>query len=262
MAERACILAERVRKAVENSVTVCSGKSLKVTVSLGLSQLATADDAARLIRRADDALYKSKEAGRNCGHWNTGEACIRITAAASARKVETRPNAPAPAPASVPVTAAEQRMATGTSFLHVLKRRVTESHRFGIPLSIMHLKIEDYDEVTRNHGKAVARQMVDASASALEKALREMDVLARLENGEFVAMLPGNTQAEAGQIAKRMRIAMNRCVVPLPDREIHVQVRLSIAELGVHETAQELLVRVRQGFVGARVAPGRSASGI
>jgi PleD family two-component response regulator len=80
-----------------------------------------------------------------------------------------------------------------------------------------------------------------------------MDVLARLENGEFVVMLPGNTQGDAGQVAKRMRITMNTCVVPLVDRELHVRVRHSIAELVANETAQELLARARQGLIGANV---------
>ena len=37
----------------------------------------------RLVRRADDALYKSKKAGRNCGHWTDGENFFPITAPAS-----------------------------------------------------------------------------------------------------------------------------------------------------------------------------------
>jgi len=260
----ACILAERIRKAVEDSVTISNGKTLKVTVSLGLAQLTTKDDIAQLIRRADEALYKSKEAGRNCGHWNTGEKRVPITAAAEVaaalpRNVKTPADAAAETPAA-PVNAAaptDVRTASGTTFIHILKRRVTESHRFGIPLSVMHLKIEDYDEVARSCGKAIARQMVDTAAPALEKALREMDVLARLENGEFVVMLPGNTQAEAGQVAKRMRITMNTCVVPLVDRELHVRVRHSIAELVANETAQELLARARQSLIGANVGAVR-----
>jgi diguanylate cyclase len=261
----ACILAERIRKAVESSVTAFGGKSLKVTVSLGLSQLAAGDDVAKLIRRADDALYKSKEAGRNCGHWNTGETFVPITAAAQVAAADakvTRPSATAaseePANPIGPLTPTEQRTATGTHFIHMLKRRVAESHRFGIPLSIMHLKIEDYDNVVRNHGKAIARQMVDAAAPVLEKVLREMDVLAQLENGEFVAMLPGNTQAEAGQIAKRMKVTMNSCSVPMVDRELHVRIRHCVTELMASETAQELLARAKQSLHGA--AGGKAAS--
>jgi diguanylate cyclase len=234
-----------------------ASKSLKVTVSLGLSQLAAGDDVAKLIRRADDALYKSKEAGRNCGHWNTGETFVPITAAAEVsaeaapvtKPPATGPTEERPASAAAPLLT-EQRTATGTNFIHMLKRRVAESHRFGIPLSILHVKIEDYENVARNQGKAIARQMSDTAAPVLEKVLREMDVLATLDNGEFVAMLPGNTQAEAGQIAKRMRITMNSCSVPMVDCELHVRIRHSVAELGPKETASGLLARAKQGLLG------------
>ena len=69
----------------------------------------------------------------------------------------------------------------------------------------MHLKIDDYEVISQKYGSAIARQMVDAATPALGKVLREMDVLAKLENGEFVVMLPGKTQAEAAQTVKRMR---------------------------------------------------------
>jgi diguanylate cyclase (GGDEF)-like protein len=130
----------------------------------------------------------------------------------------------------------------------MLKRRVTESHRFGVRLSLMYLKIEEFDAVAKEHGKNVARQMLEVAEPALEKALREMDVLARLGNGEFIVMLPGNTAAESGQILKRMRITMSSLIVPLKDRELQIRFRHNIAELKPNETAQELVARAKQGL--------------
>ncbi len=79
-AVNACRVAERIRAAIEASTTVCEGKSLKVTCSLGVASFMGDDDLAALIRRADDSLYVSKKAGRNCGHWNTGTNHVPITA--------------------------------------------------------------------------------------------------------------------------------------------------------------------------------------
>ena len=242
----ACIVAERIRKAVEESVTLCNGKKLKVTCSLGLSQFGAGDDVAQLIRRADEGLYASKKAGRNCGHWNKGEKCVPITAPFDPEPEATEAEAEAPSTQTAP---ADGRATSQGTFIQMLKRRVTESHRFGIPLSVMHLKLEDYDVVCQKYGKTLARQMLDVAAPALEKALREMDVLARLENGEFVVMLPGNTQGEAGLIVKRMRIATTHCVLPLVDRELYLRFRHSIAELKANETAQQLLAHRQPLFV-------------
>jgi diguanylate cyclase len=255
-AAQACIVAERIRAAVEASTTVCSGKSLKVTCSLGVSDFAPDDDVARLIRRADDSLYVSKKAGRNCGHWNTGSKHVPITAPEEGEAPSTES---AQIDAEEEATAAETALhadppgaPTGATFIQMLKRRVTESHRFGIPISVMNVKVEEYDIISRKYGGAIARQMVDAVAPAFQKVLREMDVMSKLENGEFVIMLPGSTRHEVSHVVKRMRAASTNCVLPLVDRQLQIRFAHGVAELKPNETAQELLARARQAVAAAR----------
>ena len=237
-AATACKVAERIRAAVEDSTTVCDGKTLKVTCSLGVSEFLADDDIAHLIRRADDALYTSKKAGRNCGHWHTGTTHVPITESESVTVA-----AEIPTPEKLEEGPMDGSAPTGATFIQMLKRRVTESHRFGIPLSVLYLKIDEYDIVNRKYGGPIARQMVDAATPAFDKVLREMDVLAKLENGEFVVMLPGSSKSEAGLVAKRIRAATTRCVLPLVDHELQIRLRHCIAQLKSHETAQELLAR-------------------
>jgi diguanylate cyclase len=236
----ACNVAERIRAAIEESTTSCEGKKLKVTCSLGLSHFLANDDVPRLIRRADDALYTSKKAGRNCGHWHTGESQIPITEAEQVPITEA--HAPL-LPEAIP--AHEQPAPSGATFIQTLKRRVTESHRFGVPLSILYLKIEEFDVINRKYGSPIARQLVDTAIPLLEKTLREMDVLVRLENGEFAAMLPGSTQVEANRIARRMAAATSTCMLPVVDRELQIRLQQGIAELRPNEAAQELIARAR-----------------
>jgi diguanylate cyclase len=239
----ACVVAERIRKAVEDSVTTCDGKSLKVTCSLGLSESRSGDDSTKIIRRADEALYKSKEAGRNCGHWTEGESFYPIS-----RPPEKSAVPPVSAESVASSEPEEPSIPPRPTFIDLLKRRVTESHRFGIPLSLMLLKVEEYQAIFMSNGRAVARQILDQAEPALEKAIREMDVLVRMENGEFIVMLPGKTQAEAAQVLKRMRIATSQCVVPLKDREYNLRFQHGIAELMPNESAQGVLARARQGL--------------
>ncbi len=64
--EEALATAERIRKAVEESDgSASSDYQGKITVSLGVSTSHAPIDDKELIRRADAALRKSKEAGRN-----------------------------------------------------------------------------------------------------------------------------------------------------------------------------------------------------
>lgn len=237
-ARSARAVAERIRLAIEASVTQYEDKKLKVTCSIGMSQFESGDDVGWLIRRADEALYASKKAGRNCGHWQNAGKCLPLNA-----PLEMESEAPDDAAADAEVT--DIRSMSGTTFIHTLKRRVTESHRFGVPLSILLLKVEEYDVVCQKNGSGFARQMVDIAEPALKKALRPMDVLARLENGEFVVMLPGLTENEAAVVGKKMRNAAANCVLPLADRELSLRFQEVIAQLKPNEMAQELYARAR-----------------
>lgn len=63
----AALAAERLRIALQASpVTLHDGRSLHITVSLGLTQWGTGDaDIDTALQRADAALYRAKDAGRN-----------------------------------------------------------------------------------------------------------------------------------------------------------------------------------------------------
>ncbi len=57
-------LAERIRGNVAGIATV-GGRELRVTVSVGAAQLRAGESAEALFVRADQALYRAKESGRN-----------------------------------------------------------------------------------------------------------------------------------------------------------------------------------------------------
>jgi len=64
--EAALIVAERIRKKIEETQFVWEGKRIPVTVSLGVATLHPGENVPDpMVHRADAALYKAKEAGRN-----------------------------------------------------------------------------------------------------------------------------------------------------------------------------------------------------
>ena len=71
--------AERVRKFVEQAQIESDGLHLQATISCGVAEASGGEEIASLLRRADEALYASKSAGRNCAHWHDGQRVVRIT---------------------------------------------------------------------------------------------------------------------------------------------------------------------------------------
>jgi diguanylate cyclase (GGDEF)-like protein len=63
--ELACSIAERFRKDVEDALFRWENETLKLTVSIGISQYTPGESPERWISRADAAMYRAKQRGRN-----------------------------------------------------------------------------------------------------------------------------------------------------------------------------------------------------
>ena len=63
----ACVAAERLRSIVSKTSIETNDERMlhPITISLGAAQLNPEDDAAALLKRADEALYRAKDGGRN-----------------------------------------------------------------------------------------------------------------------------------------------------------------------------------------------------
>jgi diguanylate cyclase (GGDEF)-like protein len=65
----AMVVAERLRRMVENTPVAYNDLTLRVTISLGVTELrADTKNYEQMIHEADKALYLSKVSGRNCTH--------------------------------------------------------------------------------------------------------------------------------------------------------------------------------------------------
>ena len=58
-------LAERFRRQVEEMVHDFRGTQVRVTISLGVSELRSDDTLEQFVKRADEAMYRAKTGGRN-----------------------------------------------------------------------------------------------------------------------------------------------------------------------------------------------------
>lgn len=65
--EEAYNLSNRIRAIVENSILKYDDIEIKITISIGIATLTSeVNDMDKLLRIADENLYKAKECGRNC----------------------------------------------------------------------------------------------------------------------------------------------------------------------------------------------------
>jgi len=61
----ACVVSEKIRKVIKESGIYVNGERVNITVSSGIAELEKDDDPNTLIKKADNALYRAKQAGRD-----------------------------------------------------------------------------------------------------------------------------------------------------------------------------------------------------
>lgn len=83
-------MAHRVRQMVAASDCGSQGQKLSITTSAGVAEVADDDDGRSVLRRADDALYAAKDAGRDCCRLHNG---ISVTPSVESRLRLSHPTA-------------------------------------------------------------------------------------------------------------------------------------------------------------------------
>ena len=238
--DSARIAAERVRKAIEAMDVEFEGKHLSVTASIGVAEMLTDEDDVKLIRRSDDCVYAAKEAGRNQTFWNDGQQCLSL-------------NAPAPQEADAPepeqkkasqAEATESDLPNREVFSGELQRRIAESHRFDVSLSVMQISLRDYDKLAKEYGDAVGQLLLDSVSQFIRSSLRDMDLLGQLNAGDFVVMLPGSSEKEAAIVGGRVEAAISNCVIPLGGKELRLEVFHVVTDVYPDDDAQGMIDRV------------------
>ena len=63
--DEAAVIAERVRAGIESQTLAYGMEILNITASLGVSSLRGNENMESFIKRADAAMYKAKQSGRN-----------------------------------------------------------------------------------------------------------------------------------------------------------------------------------------------------
>ncbi len=241
--DSARIAAERVRKAIENMDVAFEDKALKVTASIGVAEMREGENDIQIIRRSDECVYAAKEAGRNQCFWNDGQECLPLNAPAKKAKEErtTEDKQQSGSTEAVEGTLPGREVFTGE-----LQRRVSESHRFSVSLSVMQISILDYAKLVSEYGEAVGKLLLDSVAQFIRSSLRDMDLLGQLEAGEFIVMLPGSSEKEAKMVGGRVETAISNCIIPLGGKQLRLQVSHGVTDVYPDDDADSMIDRAAQ----------------
>jgi len=252
--ESAKLGAERAREAISREVVQFEGLELSVTASAGLSELRPKETPEKFVKRADQALYASKNAGRNCSYWHDG--------------VENHPVTPGrvPVPVDEP-TATESKttnqdasdetgdLSSRTEFCNDLDRRIGEWRRGGATASVVLMTIDKYGELAEQGEKMVS--IVRRTATRFIKAtVRDMDHIGTYDENSYALLLPTASIVDSNLVAERLRKSIDGCELDIAGKKVKFTVSLGVTELKKGDGRESLMQRAERVAAKASQAEG------
>lgn len=98
------------------------------------------------------------------------------------------------------------------SFLDSLQSSLTEAAAKGQPLSLIMMDIDFFKQYNDNYGHLVGDQVLILFARAIKDHVKVSDLFGRWGGEEFVLALPGARGTQAGQVAERIRLALQNII--------------------------------------------------
>ena len=199
-------VSERARAAIGSSPFNYEGLDLSVTASAGIAQFAPGEDVTSLIARADEALYASKESGRNSGHFHTVDSIVPLMESVDTDLGVLEKDTDAPE--------YESGVSTREEFFADARRRLSQWKQGGAPLCMLLVRTDDIDAIADRYGEENYHAVRRALTLTLKSVMREMDHVARFDGQTLSLLLPGCTLPGAVIVAERLRQAAALCELP------------------------------------------------
>jgi diguanylate cyclase (GGDEF)-like protein len=120
---------------------------------------------------------------------------------------------------------------------------LTRAVRMHTPLSVALIDIDHFKRVNDTHGHLVGDVVLRAVTDAIREHLRNYDLAGRFGGEEFVVLLPQAGEADAVNVAERLRTHVADMRIPVdpdvPDGT-HVRLTISVGVAALDDTRREL----------------------
>ncbi|MBU1001551.1 MAG: diguanylate cyclase [Proteobacteria bacterium] len=145
-----------------------------------------------------------------------------------------------------------RELATKDSLTKISNRRyfmerahdeIIRSRRYGSPLSVLMIDIDDFKVVNDSHGHALGDEVLKAMTKACLKTLRETDIFGRIGGEEFAATLINTDTQVAQDIAERLRAVLATTQVLAESTPVNFTVSIGVTTMTKDDASVEALLK-------------------
>jgi len=108
----------------------------------------------------------------------------------------------------------------------VLNREFKRAQRYGTPLSVGFLDLDDFKSVNDHHGHDLGDEMLRYVGNHLTDLTRDIDIVARFAGDEFVVILPNTNRHNAQKLMHRLETFFQNH--PMQSSNISIPISLSV----------------------------------
>jgi diguanylate cyclase (GGDEF)-like protein len=157
--------------------------------------------------------------------------------------------------ASQATTDALTGVANRRSFDEELALEWRRAHRIGDSLALVLVDLDDFKKVNDTHGHPAGDAVLRTVGEVLGAGVRQIDLAARYGGEEFVVLVPESDLAGALQLAKRLRLAISKARVELPNgRMLKVTASVGVAVKADLTSPEQLIAAADDALYEAKRA--------
>ncbi len=132
-------------------------------------------------------------------------------------------------------------------FYNQLKVEIDRADRYGQPLTLMLLDLDDFKQLNDTYGHIEGDQVLMRLGQVVKRCLRQTDTAYRYGGEEFTILLPMTTSKDCIVTAERIRTEFKREIfIPVPSQKVHVTVSIGVAQYKPQEDMKTFVNRVDQ----------------
>ncbi|GIX30556.1 MAG: hypothetical protein KatS3mg124_1028 [Porticoccaceae bacterium] len=136
---------------------------------------------------------------------------------------------------------------------------VAAAARRGEPYAVALLDLDHFKALNDTHGHRAGDQALAAVAAEFRRTLRRSDVVCRYGGEEFLVLMPGTSLAQAVEVVDRLRAAVERLLLDLPDgRRLQITLSAGVAAHPEQGADPDNLVRWADTALYAAKRAGRN----
>jgi len=137
------------------------------------------------------------------------------------------------------------------AFASQLAQELGRNRRYGRPLALIYLDLDDFKKVNDAHGHATGDAVLRLVADAMRSAVRQADVVGRLGGDEFGVLMPETDGTVAHAVATRLAGGIRTVFRGTPSVTASIGV---VAVSGTEAGSDELLRKADQAMYEAKRA--------